>query len=137
MSELESSLGADLSTEEAKIEMLNSLYKKGIRMAFLTDGPAQAYTSKFDFHYRVKVPLIEEKDPCGSGDSFTAGIAYGLENALVYDDFLKTAAALGVANAASFKTSSVTPEQMKFYYDKIEVLPVGKKMKLIDDRPTI
>lgn len=137
MRELENSLGADLSSEDAKIEMLNYLYKKGIRMAFLTDGPSQAYTSKFDFHYKVKVPLIEEKDPCGSGDSFTAGIAYGLENALVYDDFLKTAAALGVANAASFETSSVTFEQMKLYYDKIEVLPVGKKMKLIDDRPTI
>lgn len=135
--ELENSLGSVLTAEEAKIEMLDYLYKKGIRMAFLTDGPSHTYTSKFNFHYKVNVPSIEEKDPCGSGDSFTAGIAYGLENALVYDDFLKTASALGVANAASFKTSAVTPEEMKLYYDKIEVLPVGKKMKLIDDRPTI
>ena len=137
MKELETSFDTDLSTESVKIEMMNFLYKKGIRMSFLTGGPSSTYASKFDFHYKVNFPRIEEKDPCGSGDSFTAGIAYGLENALVFDDFLKTATALGAANAASFNTSSVTFEQMKSYYDKIEILPVGKKMKLIDDRPTI
>lgn len=137
MRELEESLGTGLANEEAKFEMLDHLYRKGIRMSFLTDGASPAYCSKFDFHYKVNMPAVQEKDACGSGDSFTAGIAYGLENALVYDEFLRTAAALGAANAASYETSSVTLEQMKLYYDTIEVLPVGKKMKLIDDRPTI
>ena len=137
ISELESSLGENFSTEESKTGLLNRLYNKGVRMAFITDGPKEIYASKFNFHYKVKLPSIVEKDSCGSGDSFTAGIAYGLENSLVYEDFLKTAAALGAANASSFLTSSVTPEQMNLFYDKIEVLPIGKKMKLIDDRPTI
>lgn len=135
--ELENSLNLELSTEEAKIQFMEHLYKKGIRMSFLTNGPDNIYASKFDFHYKINVPSIKEKDSCGCGDSFTAGIAYGLENSLVFEDFLKIAAALGVANAASFQTSSVTHDQIELYYNKIEVLPVGKKMKLIDDRPTI
>lgn len=135
--ELQESFDTALHTEEAKIEMMKFLYRKGIRMAFLTNGGLPAYASKFDFHYKVAAPEIIEKDPCGSGDSFIAGIAYGLENALVFEDFLKTASALGTANAASFETSRVTMEQMKFYYNQIEILPVGKKMKLIDDSPTI
>jgi tagatose 6-phosphate kinase len=135
--ELQDSLGTGLNSEDAKIEMMNYLYKKGIRMTFLTNGGSPAYASKFDFHYKVAAPLIIEKDPCGSGDSFNAGIAYGLENSLVFNDFLKIAVALGTANATSFETSMVTMEQMNNYYDKIEILPIGKKMKLIDDSPTI
>jgi len=135
--ELQNSFETDLSAEESKIEMMKFLYKKGIRMAFLTNGALPAYASKFDFHYKVLTPEIIEKDPCGSGDSFVAGIAYGLENSLVFDDFLKIATALGTANAASFEISKVSLEQMKYYYDNVEILPLGKKMKLIDDSPTI
>jgi len=135
--EVENSLGISLSTEDAKIQFMKDLYRKGIKMCFLTDGSAPIYASKFDFHYKIIPPAVEEKDPCGSGDSFIAGIVYGLEEALVFEQFFKTAAALGTANAAVFETSSVTKEQMKFYYDQIEVLPLGKKMKIIDDRPTI
>lgn len=137
LEELQNSLETDLSNEEAVIGAMKYLYKKGIRMTFLTNGGSSAYASKFDFHYKILLPGIIEKDPCGSGDSFDAGIAYGLENALVFEDFLKMASALGTANAASFETSRITLEQMKYYYDKIEVLPLGKKMKLIDDSPTI
>lgn len=135
--ELESSLGVSLKSEEEKISFMKKLYSKGIRMSFLTDGSAPIYASKFDFHYKAVIPQIQEKDPCGSGDSFTAGITYGLEESLVFEEFFRIAAALGTANASSFETSSVTLEQMKYYYDKIEILPVGKKMKIIDDRPTI
>ena len=135
--EIESSLGMELKTEDDKIGFMESLYKKGIRMSFITDGHSPAYASKFDFHYKVISPRVVEKDSCGSGDSFTAGIAYGLEEALVFEDFLKTASALGAANAASYITSAVSLDTVKEYYNKIEVLPIGKKMKIIDDRPTI
>lgn len=137
MDELQNSLEIDLSTETAKIEIMQYLYKNGIRMSFLTDGKLPSYASKFDFHFKAVSPKIIEKDPCGSGDSFIAGIVFGLENSLVFEDFLKIASALGTANAASFETSNVTLEQMRYYYDKIEILPIGKKMKLIDDSPTI
>lgn len=135
--ELSSSLGIDLSGEEEKLKLLKELYGKGVRMAYITDGASPVYASKFDFHYKALVPPVEEKDPCGSGDSFTAGIAYGLEESLIFDHSLMTACALGSANASSWETSSVTIEQMKKFYDKVEILPIGKKMKIIDDRPTI
>ena len=48
--ELSASLGLDLSSEEARLNLLKELYGKGIRMAFITDGASPVYASKFDFH---------------------------------------------------------------------------------------
>lgn len=69
------------------------------------------------------------------GDAFVAGIAYGIENSLVFDEFVKIAAALGTANASMLDTCSVSLDQVNRYIDKIKISSVGKKMKVIDDSP--
>ena len=76
-------------------------------------------------------------DSTGSGDAFVAGIVYGIDNSLVFDDFIKIASALGAANAEMWNACSVTEKQMNAIIDKVKVEPFGKKMKLIDDSPTI
>jgi len=137
ISELEDSLKINLADENSKIEIMKHFYEKGIRLCFLTDGSRTGYAAKFNFYYKFTSPAIKEKDSCGSGDSFTAGIAYGIEESLVFEEFLRIAASLGTANAASFKVSEVSFDEMKQYYDQISITPIGKKMKLIDDSPTV
>ncbi|MFH1194189.1 MAG: PfkB family carbohydrate kinase [bacterium] len=134
--ELESSLNISLTDEKDKIDFMDSLYKKNIKLSFLTDGANPIYASKYDFHYKVDVPKIKVIDPTGSGDAFTAGIAFGLEEAFVFEDMLKTAAALGTANAASWEICTATKDESQKYYDVMKIVPIGKKMKLIDDSPT-
>lgn len=134
--ELEESLGINLKSETEKIDFLDHLYKKGIKLAFLTDGPNPIYASKYDFHYRIIPPSLNEIDSTGSGDAFTAGLVYGLENSLVFDEFVKIAAALGAANASMHETCSVKKEIMEQYRTAINIEPIGKRMKLIDDSPT-
>ena len=134
--ELEHSFKEDFSTEKSRFEILNKLYEKGVKLAFLTNGKESIYASKFDFHYKVSPPKIVEKDPLGSGDSFVAGIGYGLEKNLVFTDMLKNAVSLGAANAENWNTSEVPLEEMNKYINSIEIEQIGKKMKIIDDTPS-
>lgn len=135
IAEVENSLSTKLCDEKDKIEFLKYLYKQGIKLCFLTDGKHPFYVSKFDFIYKITIPSINEIDSTGSGDAFTAGIAYGLENSLVFEEFVKIATALGIANATKLNTCNVTKDEYEKYLNEITVEPIGKKMKILDDTP--
>lgn len=135
VNEIEKSLNKSLKNEKEKIEFLKYLNTKNIKLAFLTDGVNPGYASKYDFHYKFQNKIIETADATGSGDAFTAGIVYGLERSLVFEEFLKTAAALGIANASEWNTCEVSKDKLKEFYDSITIETIGKKMKIIDDSP--
>ncbi|MEG8947790.1 1-phosphofructokinase family hexose kinase [Rosettibacter firmus] len=135
LSEVEDSLSIKLHSEDEIINYLKSLYSKGIKLSFLTDGANQFYAAKFDFIYKISFPNVDVIDSTGSGDAFTAGIAFGLEHSLVFDEFIKIATALGIANATKLATCNVTKEEYEKYLPYIHVESVGKKMKIIDDTP--
>jgi len=137
VSEVSSSLSISLSEEKDKLDFLNYLYSKNVKLGFLTEGAKPGYAHKFNFHYKFETPAINEIDGTGSGDAFVAGVVYGLSKSLVFDDFTKLSAALGALNASQWEVCSVNPEDAKKLSDKILLTPVGKKMKLIDDSPTV
>ncbi|MGD8781686.1 MAG: PfkB family carbohydrate kinase [Ignavibacteria bacterium] len=137
INELNNSLKINLVDESDKREFLLQSYAKGAKMVFLTDGANDTFASKFDFHYRIKNPVVKQVDPTGSGDAFVSGIIFGLERAFVYEDTLKLASALGAANAAKFDVCNVSHEEIDLLKDKIEIYTLGKKMKIIDDSPTV
>jgi 1-phosphofructokinase family hexose kinase len=130
--EIEKSLNLSLKSEKEKIEFLNYLYAKGVKQAFLTNGEKEIYASNFDFYFKVENPKITPADPTGSGDGFTAGIIYGWYNDLTFEESLKTAAALGVLNAERFDICSVTLEEAKQLKDKLQISPIGKKIRSLD-----
>ncbi len=133
--EIESSLNIKLRDEKDKIEFLKYLNSKNIKLSFLTDGGNPGYAAKYDFHYKFWTEKLKARDATGSGDAFTAGIVYGLERALVFEDFLKTASALGAANASEWSTCNVPKDKMNAFYGGVQIETLGKKMKLIDDTP--
>ena len=136
ISEIETSLSLDLSSEKNVIAFFKDVYKKGVKLAFLTNGKRATYASKFDFIYRIEQSKIVEVDPTGSGDAFVAGIALGLENGIVFDEFVKTASALGAANASKWGVCNSNFEEIEGHIKNITVTSIGKKAKLIDDSPT-
>jgi tagatose 6-phosphate kinase len=133
--EVEKSLGISLKSEKEKLEYLYFLYSKKIKLAFLTDGANHAYAAKFDFHYKIESPKVETVDSTGSGDAFVAGITFGMENSLVFDEFIKIASALGAANATKLETCEISIDEMNRYIKDVNVTPIGKKMKILDDSP--
>ena len=135
--ELESSLAADLSEESRILEFLDNLYSKGIKLAFITDGSKDSYASKFDFKFRVNSPKVDARDATGSGDAFVAGVIYGFEKAMVFDDIIRFASAAGAANATSWETCSSDMTLIEKLTASVNIISVGKKMKMINDDPTI
>ena len=133
--EVEKSFRISLDDEKARLEYLHELYSKNIKLMFLSDGANSLYAEKFDFNYKADPPKVNVIDATGSGDAFVAGIAYGLENSLVFDQFLKIGAALGAANASKLTTCDVTTDEMNSYIEQVNISTIGKKMKIIDDSP--
>ncbi|MEE9431507.1 MAG: PfkB family carbohydrate kinase [Melioribacteraceae bacterium] len=135
--ELRISLGLSLTSQKEKLELLNYLNDKNIKLAFITDSKNPTYASKSDFHYEIINPIITEKNATGSGDAFLSGIIYGLEKAMVFNDFTKLASAFGAANAGSWGVCKVKLDEATKFAELVELKEVGKKMKIINDDPTI
>ncbi len=135
VAETESSLGIELNDEKSKTDYLKSLYDKGVKLAFLTDGPNPAYAMKFGYLYKIVPPKIRETDATGSGDVFVAGLIHGIEKDNVFNDFVKYASALASANAGKLETASVKFEEAENLIGKVGIFEIGDKMKVIDDSP--
>jgi len=135
--EIEESFNLELNSEKKISAILEKLYKSNVTLAFLTRGSEAFYASKSDFHYRILNPEIIQKDPAGSGDAFVSGIVFGLEKSLVFNDFVKLASALGALNASAWDTCRVLRENAEKLAGSVEIIEIGKKIKIIDDSPTI
>jgi 1-phosphofructokinase family hexose kinase len=133
--EVESSLNISLKSEKEKIEYLDSLYSKGIKQTYLTNGEKEIYASTLDYKFKIIPPKISAIDPTGSGDAFTAGIVYGWHHDLTFDETIKLACSLGSVNAGSFSVCEVFKQQAEKYLDDVQILSIGKKMKLLDVTP--
>jgi len=131
-SELSSSLKIDLSDEQRMVSFLHQLYDSGIKQAYITDGSNPVYASNFDFIYKTDVPKTDEIDSTGSGDAFTAGIAYGLHNSLSFDDTLRCGLSLGVLNASRSSVCRVSLEEINSTSEKFIITTVGKKLKTLE-----
>lgn len=137
LKEIRSSLSFPAESENEIREVLNYFYDHKVKLAFLTSGQNDTFASKADFHYRISVPSIDEKDPTGSGDAFVSGIIYGLEKSEIFNDFVKFATALGAVNAQRHDVCNVSVKECENLIGSIDIQEIGKKIKLIDDSPTI
>lgn len=135
LDEITSSLKISVDNEIEILGFLLTLYQKGVKQIYLTNGNKPAYVANFDYHYRVEHPDIKCIDSTGSGDAFTAGIIYGHYKDMVFDEFLSLATALGTLNASRSDVCNVGPEQALQIAKDVKVIPLGKKMKLVDVTP--
>lgn len=135
LAEIKNSIGINLDDEKSIVDYLHHLYKKNIKRVYFTNGSNNFYASNFDYIYKIKPLKIQEFDPTGSGDSFVAGIVSGWIKSDLFEDSLKFAAAVAGLNAQTFEIANVSNEEAIKFKDKVEVLPVGKKTKTIDDSP--
>jgi 1-phosphofructokinase family hexose kinase len=133
LSEAESSFNLKLTDEEKKLELLRDLHKKyNVRRVFLTDGKKPFYASNFDYMYKCEFPEIEEYDATGSGDAFTAGIAYGMEKSYSFEEILKFSSALGAVNASMEDVCEASFDSASGLMDSVIVTPIGKRIREIN-----
>ena len=135
MLEISNSLGLKLNDEKSITNLLVNLYYKNIKRAFLTNGSNNFYASNFDYIFKIKPLQINEIDSTGSGDCFVAGIINCWLNSDLFEESLKFSTAVAGLNAESFEVANIDLEEVKKIKDSVEVTPVGKKTKTIDDSP--
>ncbi len=133
--ELQESTGTDFSTEENILVFLEKLYSSGIKQSYITDAGNIFYASNFDFHFRIKPPVVESIDSTGSGDSFMAGIIYSWHQDLTFEEGLKFGSSLGAVNASRFAVCNASFKDADTLVNRVEVVPIGKKMKTLDVTP--
>jgi fructose-1-phosphate kinase PfkB-like protein len=124
-----------LNSEADQLQLLDKLYEKGVKQAYITMAGETFYASNFDFHYRVTVPEISAVDSTGSGDAFVSGIVYGLQKKLTFEQQLRLGSALGVCNAKSLEVCDIEMHNAESLTEKIKIEAVGKRLKEIDDTP--
>ncbi len=135
LDEVRNSLGISIKNESDHRSLLQMLYGKGVKQAYITDGEKLFYASNFDFHYNVIPPQINTVDSTGSGDAFVAGLIFGWHNKLTFEQQLRFATALGALNSISLEVCEVEFDSAKSLAEKINIKAIGKKLKEINDSP--
>lgn len=131
LNEIKKSFNVELISEKDKIDFILSLYEKGVKRVFITNGGEEFYCSNFDFIYKVKPKKVNEIDSTGSGDAFVAGLAYSFFRDLTFEESIKISSALGAVNSLSYDVCSTTFDEKLFENYYPEIRQIGKKINLL------
>ena len=114
-------VGAELRSDEDIVHVLQKFMEDGIKLPVISIG-AQGSMAGYNKHvYKITVPKIQCKNPVGSGDSFVAGIAVGIERGMAIEDVLSLGAACGTANAMEDESGFVRKEVVEELFPQIKI----------------
>lgn len=114
-------VGAELRSDEDIVHVLQKFMEDGIKLPVISLG-AQGSMAGYNQHvYKITVPKIQCKNPVGSGDSFVAGIAVGIERGMAIEDVLSLGAACGTANAMEDESGFVRKEVVEELFPQIKI----------------
>ena len=114
-------VGAELRSDEDIVHVLQKFMEDGIKLPVISLG-AQGSMAGYNQHvYKITVPEIQCKNPVGSGDSFVAGIAVGIERGMAIEDVLSLGAACGTANAMEDESGFVRKEVVEELFPQIKI----------------
>ena len=119
--EIEALTGRKILSVNDAIDEIKEFHKKGIDLVVISlgkDGSIAGFNGKF---YKVTVPKVNAINPVGSGDSYVAGIAIGLQKNLSIENILKYASACGTANAMEEETGFVSENVVNDLLNRISV----------------
>ena len=125
--EIEALTGRKISSVEDAVREIKEFHKKGIKFVIISLGKDGSIAGINNELYRVTFPQVEAVNPVGSGDSYVAGIAIGIQRKYDVKDILKLASACGTANALEKETGVVSESVVKELFDKVEVNKIMEK----------
>jgi 1-phosphofructokinase family hexose kinase len=110
--EYQNTIGVALDLEQHIVDALVTLVEQGVGLAVLTDGPRPCYAASLSGCWKITPPAVTTINPTGSGDSMLAGILYGLSRGWDEPKSVCFGAAAGAANAAVWRASAVSVEEI-------------------------
>jgi len=119
--ELSELIDEKIDSESSIVEALNNSLFDGIKWIVVTLGEKGALIKYDNEYYRVTIPVIEAKNPVGSGDSTIAGFASSLSNNKEPEEVMKTGMVVGMLNAQEEKTGYINVNNFTELFEKIEI----------------
>ena len=119
--EIEFLTGRTIESYKDAVREIKEFHKMGVELVAISlgeEGSVIGYKSKY---YKVTVPKINAVNPVGSGDSYVAGAAIGLERGYEIEHVLRLASACGTANALEEETGSVKLDVVQDLLDKVTI----------------
>jgi tagatose 6-phosphate kinase len=121
LEETEELLGLKINNENDYCRAVFLLKESGIEFPVITLGKDGCITLIDNSVYHFFAPSIKVINTVGSGDSFIAGCATGLERAYDLKDVIKLAMACGMANTQYFETGRVSSEMVDRFIKLIRI----------------
>lgn len=123
--ELAATVGHDLRGEEAVIAAMRELCGRGAQRVVVTAGKEPALACDGRNLWRIHSPAIVAVNPIGSGDAFTAGLAWKLATGENLGEACRWAAAAGAANALSHMAGEVSLEDVERLAPQVTIEPLA------------
>jgi tagatose 6-phosphate kinase len=119
--ELAATVGRELQSDADVMRAMRELCERGAQRVIVTAGkePALAFDGN-DFQ-RIVAPRIKAVNPIGSGDAFTAGVAWRLLRGEDLGEACRWGAAAGAANALAFLPGELNREDVERLAKEVEV----------------
>lgn len=108
------------SVKEAAAEVERFLYQ-GIELPVISLGKMGAVVGWHGQTYQVQPPMYTAVNAVGSGDSFVAGIAIGLQRKMEVKDVIRLGAACGTANVLEPESGYVDPEKVNAIFQQVKI----------------
>lgn len=119
--EIEFLTGRRIESYKDAVREIKEFHKKGVELVAISLGAEGSVIGYKGIYYKVTVPKINAINPVGSGDSYVAGVAIGLEREYEIEDILMLASACGTANALEEETGSVKLDVVQDLLDKVTI----------------
>ncbi len=119
--EIEALTGRKINKLKDVVREIKEFQEKGIEFVTISLGADGSITGVNGKFYKVTFPRVKTINPVGSGDSYVAGIAIGIQRGYDIKDILRFASACGTANALEKETGFVTEMVVKELFNKVEV----------------
>lgn len=105
--ELAATVGHDLKDDAAVMSAMWELRERGAQRVVVTAGSEPTLAFDGRHYWRIAPPVVDAKNPIGSGDAFTAGLVWRLLHGDDLGEACRWASAAGAANALTLMPGEV------------------------------
>jgi tagatose 6-phosphate kinase len=120
--EMAVTFGCDSANQEALLRTMRELCERGAERVVVTGGKEATLAFDGQTFWRISPPDIKPVNPIGSGDAFTAGLAWRLLRGDDLGEACRQATACGAANALTLMPGDLNPEDVERLAGEVQVI---------------
>ena len=122
--ELSDCFGEEFGSLDKVVECAKQIHKNGIAYAIVTMGADGAVLACANGVYKMTPPPVHTKNTTGAGDSFLAGILYGMLRHASEEEMLRIAGSVSTAKVAREDTGMPDKNELFDYYSQTRAIKI-------------